>query len=149
MTTETTRRALFGSVGLVAVALAAPAIASASASATATTSPSTDRSAWDKAFREFAEVKAASAAVDALYDATPEPGKRVHANESDRIGEILYEKTRDLFDIAAPDHAALLWKTEYLFGDTPTEDSSCASWSSEVMNVYLADHRRLLGPEAR
>ena len=65
--------------------------------------------------------------------------------KADELGEADHDATWALFDIPAPDLAALRWKIEHLFGHC--EDCEVDSWSTEVMKVFLADVRRLL-PEA-
>lgn len=134
MITHTTRRALIGGAGLFAVA-GGIAITSQAKGATL---PAVDRAAWDQAFKAMTiattEDDANAAGFDALHDAANKETQDILYAEFERLGEVRYEATWALFAMPAPDHAALLWKTEYLFGDTPTEGSSCASWSSEVIN---------------
>jgi hypothetical protein len=156
MTTHTTRRALIGGAGLAAlgaVAAALPKTPTIAAVPIAQAPPSVDRATWDKVFKAMmiatAEDDAFTVGFDERFKTADKPTQIALDAEFERLGEVRYEATWALFAVPAPDRAALLWKTEYLFGDTPTEGSSCASWSSEVMNWYLADQRRLLGPEAR
>jgi hypothetical protein len=148
MTTNISRRALIGGAGLAAVA-SGLAITSQAKGAVF---PTVDRAAWDQAFEAMTiavtEDDANAAGFDALYDGADEDTQTALHAEFVRIGDVRFDATWALFAIPAPDRAALLWKTEYLFGETPQEHGSCPSWSSEVMNWYMADQRRLLGPEA-
>lgn len=143
MTTHTTRRALIGGVGLFAVAggLAITSQAKGAAPAPA------DRTEWDRAFKAMLAARDEDNAINARYEAADEAGREVLEDEYERLGEVLSDATWVLMLLPAPDSAAFLWKTEYLFGDTP-EGGCSASWNASVMHPYMADCRRLLGPEA-
>lgn len=150
MTTNTTRRGLIRLTTTAAACVAGASIVSGGAilagQAKGAAVKTADRSAWDRAFAAFTKTKAEAGTVDALYDATPAgPARDALAQKGDHLGETLYEKTWTLFAIPAPDHAALLWKTEYLFGDPIPVEGGSASWAASVMATYLADARRLLG----
>ncbi|MEG3083699.1 hypothetical protein U1707_08595 [Sphingomonas sp. PB2P12] len=146
MTTHTTRRALIGGAGLFAVA-GGLAITSQAKGAFL---PAVDRTAWDQAFKAMTEANAAYDTAEAWYDRADTEGTATDAmyKEYERYGEAQYETTWALFAIPAPDHAALLWKTEYLFGDDMGASGSSPSWAAHVMDWYMADQRRLLGPVA-
>jgi hypothetical protein len=149
MTTHTTRRALIGGAGLAAVA-GGLAITSQAKGASL---PSVDRTAWDKAFKAMtiaaAEDDAYAVSFDAVYHVADKATQTALDDEFERLGEVRHDATWALFAIPAPDHAALLWKTEYLFGDDMGPNGSCPSWAAHVMDWYMADQRRLLGPVAR
>ncbi len=149
MMTHTTRRALIGGAGLVAVAGSLAITSQARGAAL----PAVDRAAWDRAFKAMTiateEDDANAAGFDALYDVADKDTQTALYAEFERLGEVRYEATWALFAIPAPDHAALLWKTEYLFGDDMTASGSSPSWAAHVMDWYMADQRRLLGLEAR
>lgn len=66
-------------------------------------------------------------------------------NKADQLGEANHDATWALFEIPAPDLAALRWKIDHLFG--ASEDCEVEPWSAEVMKTFLADVRRLM-PEA-
>lgn len=147
MITHTTRRALIGGAGLVAVA-GSLAVTSQSKGATL---PAVDRTAWDQAFKAMTEANRAYDAAEVWYNLADTAGTASDAMyaEYERYGEAQYEATWALFAIPAPDRTALLWKTEYLFGDDMGANGSSPSWAAHVMDWYMADQRRLLGPEAR
>ena len=149
MITHTTRRALIGGAGLFAVAGGIAITSHAKGAAL----PAVDRTAWDQAFKAMtmavAEDDANAAGFDALHDAADKEAQDILYAEFERLGEVRYDATWALFAIPAPDHAALLWKTEYLFGDDMGANGSSPSWAAHVMDWYMADQRRLLGPEAR
>lgn len=56
------------------------------------------------------------------------------------------DATWELFELPAPDLAALHWKIEHLFGKS--DDFEVESWSANVMQNLMADTRRLLVGEA-
>lgn len=149
MTTHTTRRALIGGAGLAAV-VSGLAVTS---QAKGTALPAVDRTSWDRAFKAMtvatAEDDAYTAGFDAIYDVAGKDAQTALNTEFERLGDVRHDATWALFAIPAPDHAALLWKTEYLFGDDMTASGSSPSWAAHVMEWYMADQRRLLGPEAR
>jgi hypothetical protein len=147
MSTHTTRRALIGGVGLFAVASGLAITSEAKGGIL----PAVDRTAWDRAFKAMTEACAACDTAEAWYDRADAAGTATDAMyaEYERYSEAQYEATWALFAIPAPDHAGLLWKTEYLFADNHEAGHSTASWAHEVMDWYMADQRRLLGPEAR
>ncbi|SFO02053.1 hypothetical protein [Sphingomonas sp. OK281] len=147
MITHTTRRALIGGAGLFAVA-GGIAITSQAKGATL---PAVDRTAWDQAFKAMTEANRAYDAAEVWYDRADTAGTATDAMyaEYERYGEAQYETTWTLFAIPAPDRMALLWKTEYLFGDHMGANGSSPSWAAHVMEWYMADQRRLLGQEAR
>ncbi len=149
MTTHTTRRALIGGAGLAFVASGLAVTSQAKGAAL----PAVDRTAWDRAFKAMtiatAEDDANAAGFDVLYDVANKDTQTALYAEFERLGEVRYEATWALFAMPAPDHAALLWKTEYLFGDDMAASGSSPSWAAHVINWYMADQRRLLGPEAR
>lgn len=149
MTTHTTRRALIGGAGLVAVAGSLAVTSQAKSAAL----PAVDRTAWDQAFKAMtiatAEDDANAAGFDVLHDAADKETQDILYAEFERLGEVRYDATWELFALPAPDHAALLWKTEYLFGDDMAPSGSSPSWAAHVMGCYMADQRRLLGSEAR
>lgn len=148
MITHTTRRALIGGAGLFAVAGGITITSQAKGAAL----PAIDRTAWDQAFKAMtiatAEDDANAAGFDALHDAADKDTQDILYAEFERLGEAQYDATWALFAIPAPDHAALLWKTEYLFGHDRAPSGSSPSWAAHVMDWYMADQRRLLGPEA-
>lgn len=153
MDTNTTRRNLLR-FGTTAAAYAAGAsivtggIALASQAKGAEV-PAVNREAWDRAYRAMTIASIADDAINARYEASDTPGRDALEDEYERLGEVHYAATWALFAIPAPDHAALLWKTEYLFGDRSSEDGASPSWAAHVMAVYLADTRRLLAQEGR
>jgi len=147
MITHTTRRALIGGAGLFAVAGGIAITSQANGAAL----PAVDRTAWDQAFKAMTEACAACDTAEAWYDRADAAGTATDAMyaEYERYSEAQYEATWALFALPAPDHAALLWKTEYLFGDDMAPSGSSPSWAAHVMDWYMADQRRLLGSEAR
>jgi hypothetical protein len=145
MTTQTTRRALIGGAGL-ALVTGGLAITSQAKGAEA---PVVDRTAWDRAFKSMLDATAEDEAINARYEGADAAGREALEDEYERLGEVRYEATWALMDVPAPDNAAFLWKTEYLFGDTIPEGGGSASWAPEVIVPYMADCRRLLGSEAR
>lgn len=155
MDINTTRRNLLR-IGTTAAAYAAGAsivtggIALAS-QAKGATLPAVDRTEWDRAFKAMLAANAVSDAAEVQWDCAKEAGTETDAlyEEYERHQNAQYDATWALFAMPAPDHAALLWKTEYLFADNHEAGHSTASWSHHVMEWYLADQRRLLGPEAR
>ena len=68
--------------------------------------------------------------------------------EWERLGEIAYQARWTLFHIPAPDHAALAWKAEHLFGESVAAGEDATGWSAEIVTAYMADVRRLLPTEA-
>lgn len=146
MTTHTTRRALIGGAGLVAVADSLAITSQAKGAAL----PPVDRAAWDRAFKAMLAAQANYDTAEAWYDRADKSGTATDAMyaEYDRHSEAHNAATWALFAIPAPDHAALLWKTEYLFGDDMGPYGSSPSWAAHVMDWYMADQRRLLGPVA-
>ena len=149
MITHTTRRALIGGAGLFAVAGGIAVTSQAKGAAL----PAADRTAWDQAFKAMTiattEDDANAAGFDVLHDAADKETQDIFYAEFERLGEVRYDATWALFAIPAPDNAALLWKTEYLFGDDMAASGSSPSWAAHVMDWYMADQRRLLGSEAR
>lgn len=145
MNTTTTRRALIGGAGLVAVA-GGIAITSQAKGAAA---PAAERLAWDRAFKVMLDAKAEDDAINARYEAADEAGRDALEDEYERTGDALSDATWALMLLPAPDSAAFLWKTEYLFGDTIPEGGSSPAWAQHVMTPYMADCRRLLGQEAK
>jgi hypothetical protein len=149
MTTHTSRRALIGGAGLFAVA-GGLAITSQAKGASV---PTVDRTAWDKAFKAMTiattEDDAYTMGFDAVYDGADKDTQAALDAEFERLGDVRHDATWALFAIPAPDYAALLWKTEYLFGDDMAASGSSPSWAAHVMDWYMADQRRLLGWEAR
>lgn len=97
----------------------------------------------------IAEDDAYTAGFDAIYDVADKGAQTALDAEFERLGDVRHDATWALFAIPAPDHAALLWKTEYLFGADMTASGSSPSWAAHVMDWYMADQRRLLGSEAR
>ncbi len=149
MITHTTRRALIGGAGLAVVASGLAVTSQAKGAAL----PPVDRTAWDRAFKAMtiatAEDDANAAGFDAIHDAADKETQDILYAEFERLGEVRHDATWALFAIPAPDHAALLWKTEYLFGDDMAASGSSPCWAAHVMDWYMADQRRLLGSEAR
>ena len=109
--------------------------------------PANDLHVWDDhvsaVFRTKAdEVRRAwldhKAAQDRLgYEAASE--------EVERLCNVMCDRERDLLLMPAPDHGALLWKLERLFGaDVRREDEFCDSWCPEWINAVMDDAGRLL-----
>ena len=91
--------------------------------------------AWDSA---FAVMEAAKATADAFGEDNSDA-----ANDAD---EQLSLAISVLLKTQAPDNAALLWKAEYLFGET-TADGYSPSWRADLFDPYMADVRRLAAME--
>jgi hypothetical protein len=53
------------------------------------------------------------------------------------------DTTSKLLEMPAPDGEALLWKLDYLFGDTVEGDYS-PGWSASIMQTVMTDAQRLL-----
>lgn len=67
----------------------------------------------------------------------------------EELAEAAYDASWALFDIPAPDLAALRFKLEHLFGDGAKEGGEGAEpWAQHVMAGVMADIRRLLPKEA-
>lgn len=120
----TTRRRVLGAI----VAIPATAIAAPSAIAALATIP--DRSAWDSAFAAYERAKAI-----------------MRASDEDEDGEAYCDAAAELIGTPAPNHAALHWKLDYLFGETARseeEDRSSPAWCNAYVAAVMADANRLL-----
>lgn len=110
------------------------------------------RGGWDAALAALTAARAIDDEVTARYDAACNASSEGEAPEElaqewERAIDASHHAVWAMMAIPSPDHAALLWKTEYLFGRPIPEGECSASWSRKVMDEYLADARRLLGGE--
>ncbi|WP_426265139.1 hypothetical protein [Sphingomonas sp. PWP1-2] len=92
--------------------------------------------AWDAA---FAAMEAAKASAEAFEDANSDAAEAA----DERYAEAIFE----LLETPAPDNAALLWKAEYLFGETTDKGQDSYSWRADVLASYMADVRHLAAME--
>lgn len=124
----TTRRAVLGALAAIpAVAIATPALASVEPLPV-------DRSAWDRALAAF---RAAEAAMNANND----------DDLADDLGGAYCDAAGALIETPAPDHAALHWKLDYLFGDaarSEEDDRTSPAWCNAYVVAVMADADRLL-----
>jgi hypothetical protein len=60
----------------------------------------------------------------------------------DALSNADYDAAWELFELPAPDMAALHWKIEHLFGKS--EDFEVEPWSAKVMANFMTDAHRLL-----
>lgn len=66
--------------------------------------------------------------------------------EADRLSEIQCDIETQLISTPAPDHAALLWKLDHLFGaEARDPDGYSPSWCAAWIEAVMDDARRLLG----
>ena len=106
-----------------------------------------DRARWDDLMSRYLAAKAAEddyaiRVHDPMFEDNPcadTDERRAVADEMNRLDGIRYELIHDLLGATAPNHAALLWKLEYLLTDT---DGYC--WSDETVAPVLGDVRRIL-----
>lgn len=108
-----------------------------------------DRAPWDQAFAAWQNVKKETDAFDALYAAADETNQNRMSDAWVQNGDRLYTAEWALFAIPAPDHAALAWKSEKLFGDEVARQQSSACWRADIIAAYMVDVRRLLSGEGR
>ena len=93
--------------------------------------------------RAAAEVRERWLAYRAEYERS---GLDEVETQWDANAQAVYDAKWAVLDMPAPDHAALLWKANELFGEEciAEENGSCPSWSAKVMANFMADARRLL-----
>jgi len=106
--------------------------------------PTAARAHWDTAFAKMLSACAADDAINARYNAATDADQEMLEAEYEQLGEARYEATWALFAIPVPDHDALLWKSEYLFGECTDRAASSPCWASHVVAAYMEDARRLL-----
>lgn len=110
----------------------------------------TNRIQWDAAFAAFTAASAADAAINAEHKEATANGQDAPEaldDECNRLCDVMVDAAFVLLTIPAPDRAALLWKSEYLFGECTTESTSSPCWAGRVVADYMADVRRLLAQE--
>lgn len=72
-------------------------------------------------------------------------GYEAASEEVERLCNVMCDRERDLLIMPAPDHGALLWKLERLFGaEVRREDEFCDSWCPEWISAVMHDAGRLL-----
>lgn len=109
--------------------------------------PANDLHAWDDHVsatfrRRAAEVRRAWLDHKAAQERL---GYEAASDEVERLCNLMCDRERDLLLMPAPDHRALLWKLERLFGPAVrSEDEFCDSWCPEWINAVMNDSRRLL-----
>lgn len=64
------------------------------------------------------------------------------------LSDAAYEARWALFDLPAPDLAALHWKIEHLFVLDRDADESATPWHPDIIATLMADVRRLMPQEA-
>lgn len=111
-----------------------------------------DRSAWDAAFAVMQQAKAADAVINAAYEAAADTENHELATaltpEWERLGDATRDAEWALFFLPSPDYAALLWKSEYLFGECADRAETSPAWRTDIIAAYMVDVRRLLFGEA-
>lgn len=137
MTNQTTRRTILGAIALVPLA---GAISPASA-----TVP--DRTAWDAAFTAYLRAEAASGAHEVILSSAT--GCDALYEESDRLANLMCDAEGRLILTPAPDHPALMFKLERMFGEEQRDPGGTSPiWCAEWTDALMADARRLLAGEA-
>jgi hypothetical protein len=106
-----------------------------------------DRAKWDSAYAVMEAARAADDAHNAFYEAADFASKAILVPEWERLGGVVDDARWALFEIPAPDKAALLWKSEMLFGESADNGAGSHAWSPGIMTTYMADARRLLAGE--
>lgn len=110
-------------------AIAAMAAAAVAGGAPISLASATDRAAWERV------VEAHSAARKRL-EAEP---------DSEGLGELYVVAATEMVATPAPDHPALLYKLEYLFGAEACDpDGESPGYSANWMQSLMSDAHRLL-----
>ncbi|NIJ07610.1 hypothetical protein FHS31_001206 [Sphingomonas vulcanisoli] len=112
----------------------------------------TDLHRWDN--HSVPEIRESAARVRGAWNKHVEAQRRLGwepiCDESERLCEIRCDHESDLIAIPAPDHAALLWKLEHLYGPSARAyDGSGPTYCAEWVNALMNDARRLLSQEAK
>ena len=109
--------------------------------------PANDLHVWDDHVSGVFRTKAAEVRRAWLdHKAAQERlGYEEASEEVERLCNAMCDRERDLLIMPAPDHGALLWKLERLFGaEVRREDEFCDSWCPEWINAVMHDAGRLL-----
>lgn len=73
-----------------------------------------------------------------------ESGRTAAIEEENRRSSRVFQAWTSLIQMPAPDHAALMWKLEQLFGDVGSDESETVEWQGKYLSQLMADARRLL-----
>jgi len=139
MTTETTRRALFGGAGIVALAAAAPALSGAVPPPTKLL----NRRDWDAAFAKLQAELARDRALDARHSEAQANGTLTEELEqewSDSIDPLCVAEW-ELFATTAPDLAALDWKLKHLADHGLIDEDNVEQLRADIKRLFSMEGR--------